>query len=284
MATIKQLLADGAHGLVDSESENDSARLDAEILLALTLQKPRTWLYTWPEHIPSLPEQHMYLDLLRRRQSGEPVAYLTHRREFFGLELKINHHVLVPRPETETLVQCVLDVLADNSAARIADLGTGSGAVALALASQKPQARIVATDASSDALALARENAERLGIDNVTFMAGDWLVPLSGLTFDLIASNPPYIAEDDPHLSRDGVRFEPKPALVSGKDGLDAIRQLVTESPACLETGGWLMIEHGFDQGEAVRGLFTEVGFIDVVTHRDLGGNERVTIGKTIKR
>jgi len=284
MATIKQLLADGAHALVDSESENDSARLDAEILLALTLQKPRTWLYTWPEHIPSLPEQHMYLDLLRRRQSGEPVAYLTHRREFFGLELKINHHVLVPRPETETLVQCVLDVLADNSAARIADLGTGSGAVALALASQKPQARIVATDASSDALALARENAERLGIDNVTFMAGDWLVPLSGLTFDLIASNPPYIAEDDPHLSRDGVRFEPKPALVSGKDGLDAIRQLVTESPACLETGGWLMIEHGFDQGEAVRGLFTEVGFIDVVTHRDLGGNERVTIGKTIKR
>ena len=284
MATIKQLLADGAHALVDSESENDSARLDAEILLALTLQKPRTWLYTWPEHIPSLPEQHMYLDLLRRRQSGEPVAYLTHRREFFGLELKINHHVLVPRPETETLVQCVLDVLADNSAARIADLGTGSGAVALALASQKTQARIVATDASSDALALARENAERLGIDNVTFMAGDWLVPLSGLTFDLIASNPPYIAEDDPHLSRDGVRFEPKPALVSGKDGLDAIRQLVTESPACLETGGWLMIEHGFDQGEAVRGLFTEVGFIDVVTHRDLGGNERVTIGKTIKR
>jgi len=284
MATIKQLLADGAHALVDSESENDSARLDAEILLALTLQKPRTWLYTWPEHIPSLPEQHMYLDLLRRRQSGEPVAYLTHRREFFVLELKINHHVLVPRPETETLVQCVLDVLADNSAARIADLGTGSGAVALALASQKPQARIVATDASSDALALARENAERLGIDNVTFMAGDWLVPLSGLTFDLIASNPPYIAEDDPHLSRDGVRFEPKPALVSGKDGLDAIRQLVTESPACLEIGGWLMIEHGFDQGEAVRGLFTEVGFIDVVTHRDLGGNERVTIGKTIKR
>ena len=284
MATIKQLLADGAHALVDSESENDSARLDAEILLALTLQKPRTWLYTWPEHIPSLPEQHMYLDLLRRRQSGEPVAYLTHRREFFGLELKINHHVLVPRPETETLVQCVLDVLADNSAARIADLGTGSGAVALALASQKTQARIVATDASSDALALARENAERLGIDNVTFMAGDWLAPLSGLTFDLIASNPPYIAEDDPHLSRDGVRFEPKPALVSGKDGLDAIRQLVTESPACLETGGWLMIEHGFDQGEAVRGLFTEVGFIDVVTHRDLGGNERVTIGKTIKR
>ena len=284
MATIKQLLADGAHALVDSESENDSARLDAEILLALTLQKPRTWLYTWPEHIPSLPEQHMYLDLLRRRQSGEPVAYLTHRREFFGLELKINHHVLVPRPETETLVQCVLDVLADNSAARIADLGTGSGAVALALASQKPQARIVATDASSDALALARENAERLGIDNVTFMAGDWLVPLSGLTFDLIASNPPYIAEDDPHLSRDGVRFEPKPALVSGKDGLDAIRQLVTESPACLETGGWLMIEHGFDQGEAVRGLFTQAGFVDVKTHRDLGGNERVTIGKTIKR
>jgi len=284
MATIKQLLADGAHALVDSESENDSARLDAEILLALTLQKPRTWLYTWPEHIPSLPEQHMYLDLLRRRQSGEPVAYLTHRREFFGLELKINHHVLVPRPETETLVQCVLDVLADNSAARIADLGTGSGAVALALASQKTQARIVATDASSDALALARENAERLGIDNVTFMAGDWLAPLSGLTFDLIASNPPYIAEDDPHLSRDGVRFEPKPALVSGKDGLDAIRQLVTESPACLETGGWLMIEHGFDQGEAVRGLFTQAGFVDVKTHRDLGGNERVTIGKTIKR
>jgi release factor glutamine methyltransferase len=276
MASIKQLITDGEQALTGS----DSARLDAEILLALALNQVRTWLYTWPEHIPSLPEQHMYLDLLRRRQQGEPVAYLVHRTEFWGLDLKVNQHVLIPRPDTETLVQAVLTALTNNSVARVADLGTGSGAIALALASEQPGWRIVATDVSLDAVLLARENATRLGIDNVSFMEGEWLEPLQGMTLDAIVANPPYIAEGDPHLDEGDVRFEPVLALVSADNGLARIRRIVEQSPSCLDAGGWLMLEHGFAQGPAVRGIFTEAGFRNVVTHRDLAGHERVTAGQ----
>ena len=276
MASIKQLITDGEQALAGS----DSARLDAEILLALALNQPRTWLYTWPEHIPSLPEQQLYLDLLRRRRQGEPVAYLVHRKEFWGIDLKINHHVLIPRPETETLVQAVLTALAGKPAARVADLGTGSGAIALALATEQPDWHIVATDISADALALARENATRLGIDNVSFMKGQWLEPLQGMTLDAIVANPPYVAEGDPHLKQGDVRFEPALALVSSDNGLADIRHIVQHCPPCLVAGGWLMLEHGYEQGPAVRKIFSEAGFRDVVTHRDLAGHERVTAGQ----
>lgn len=280
MATIKQLITDGEQALAGS----DSARLDAEILLALAINNTRTWLYTWPEYVPSLPEQHMYLDLLRRRQDGEPIAYLVHRKEFWGLDLKVNRHVLIPRPETELLVQTVLDALAGNLAARVADLGTGSGAVALALASGRPQWQVVATDISADALALAKENADRLDIDNVSFLQGEWLAPLEGMTLDAIVANPPYIAEGDPHLGQGDVRFEPVHALVSADNGLADIRQIAADSPPCLAAGGWLMLEHGFEQGAAVREIFAAAGFSDVTTHRDLAGHERVTAGQVITR
>jgi len=276
MATLKQLIADGAGALADS----DSARLDAELLLALALNKPRTWLYTWPEHIPSLPEQHKYLDLLRRRQDGEPIAYLIHRREFYGLELKINHHVLIPRPETETLVECVLQAATGNAQMRIADLGTGSGAVALALAHTMPQARVVATDISGEALTLARENAAALGIDNISFVQGSWLEPLADMTFDIIASNPPYIDAQDPHLSEGDVRFEPVPALVSPENGLADIRQIAETGMPNLAKGGRLFFEHGYAQGEAVRAIFSAYGYGDISTVQDLSGQDRVTMGR----
>jgi release factor glutamine methyltransferase len=276
MATLKQLIADGAEALADS----DSARLDAELLLAVALNKPRTWLYTWPEHIPSLPEQHKYLDLLRRRQDGEPIAYLIHRREFYGLELKINHHVLIPRPETETLVECVLQAATGNAQMRIADLGTGSGAVALALAHTMPQARVVATDISGEALTLARENAAALGIDNISFVQGSWLEPLADMTFDIIASNPPYIDAQDPHLSEGDVRFEPVPALVSPENGLADIRQIAETGMPNLAKGGRLFFEHGYAQGEAVRAIFSAYGYGDISTVQDLSGQDRVTMGR----
>jgi len=276
MATLKQLIADGAGALADS----DSARLDAELLLAVALNKPRTWLYTWPEHIPSLPEQHKYLDLLRRRQDGEPIAYLIHRREFYGLELKINHHVLIPRPETETLVDCVLQAATGNAQMRIADLGTGSGAVALALAHTMPQARVVATDISGEALTLARENAAALGIDNISFVQGSWLEPLADMTFDIIASNPPYIDAQDPHLSEGDVRFEPVPALVSRENGLADIRQIAETCMPNLAKGGRLFFEHGYAQGEAVRAIFSAYGYGDISTVQDLSGQDRVTMGR----
>ena len=276
MATLKQLIADGAGALADS----DSARLDAELLLAVALNKPRTWLYTWPEHIPSLPEQHKYLDLLRRRQDGEPIAYLIHRREFYGLELKINHNVLIPRPETETLVECVLQAATGNAQMRIADLGTGSGAVALALAHTMPQARVVATDISGEALTLARENAAALGIDNISFVQGSWLEPLADMTFDIIASNPPYIDAQDPHLSEGDVRFEPVPALVSPENGLADIRQIAETGMPNLAKGGRLFFEHGYAQGEAVRAIFSAYGYGDISTVQDLSGQDRVTMGR----
>lgn len=276
MATIKQLLADGESAL----PESDSARLDAEILLACVIRKSRTWLYTWPEHIPNLSEQHLYLDLVRRRQTGEPIAYLTGRREFWDLELKVNSHVLIPRPETEVLVETVLQTLAQVEHARIADLGTGSGAIALALAHQKPDWELTATDIANEALELAAENAKLYAIKNIHFCQGSWLSPLAGLTFTAIVSNPPYIEVGDEHLNRGDVRFEPEHALVSADNGLADIRIIASQSGAHLEANGWLMVEHGYLQGEDARRIFQESGFSAVETIKDLAGLERITIGQ----
>lgn len=254
--------------------------VDASLLLAHALGKPRSWLFAHADDALGAADAARFDALLARRAAGEPVAYLTGTRGFWTLELAVTPATLVPRPETELLVELALARLPQGQLLRIADLGTGSGAVALALAKERPQACVLATDASPEALDVARENARRHGIGNVTFRAGSWLQPLDGECFDLIASNPPYVADGDPHLARGDLRFEPAMALSCGPDGLDAIRIIVRDAPACLRSGGWLLLEHGWDQGEAVRALLVEAGFVDGVTERDLEGRDRVTLGR----
>ncbi len=256
--------------------------VDAEILLAHALGKSRSWLFAHADD--ALPDDACtrFGALLTRRVAGEPVAYLTGRRGFWTLDLEVTPATLVPRPETELLVELALARIAPERPARIADLGTGSGAIALAIACERRLAWVIATDASASALDVARRNADRHHIANIQFRCGDWLAPLAGDRFDLIASNPPYIADGDPHLSAGDLRFEPDAALSSGMDGLDAIRTIVGAAPAHLDAGGWLLLEHGWDQGDAVRGLLQEAGFIDVETARDLEGRDRVSLGKRL--
>ncbi|MCL1634438.1 peptide chain release factor N(5)-glutamine methyltransferase [Luteimonas sp. SX5] len=254
---------------------------DAELLLLHALQRrDRAWLFAHAADPVPADAASRFESLIARREQGEPVAYLLGRRGFWTLDLETTPAVLIPRPETELLVeQAAVRIPADRSV-RVADLGTGSGAIALAIASERPQASVVATDASEAALAVARANARAHGIRNVEFRHGDWLSPLAGERFDLIASNPPYIAAGDPHLRQGDLRFEPESALASGSDGLDAIRTIVRAAPAHLLPGGWLLLEHGWEQGEAVRGLLRLAGFVDVATERDLESRDRVTLGR----
>lgn len=254
--------------------------VDAQWLLVHALGQSRTWLYAHGDDIADPALIQRFEALVVRRAAGEPVAYLTGRRGFWTFDLAVTPSTLIPRPETELLVELALARLPDGRMLRIADLGTGSGAIALALAHERLLARVDATDASDAALAVARGNAEALGIDNVQFHCGDWLAPLSGERFDLIASNPPYIASDDPHLGEGDLRHEPATALASGIDGLDAIRVIVRGAPLQLVAGGWLLLEHGLEQGAAVRDLLHDAGMVDVASERDLEGRDRVTLGR----
>ena len=253
---------------------------DAELLLAHALGRSRTWLLAHGDDDIAPDDAARFEALVERRAAGEPIAYLVGSRGFWTLDLAVTPATLVPRPETELLVELAVARIPADSNTRIADLGTGSGAIALAVAKERPRSRVVATDASSDALDIARENAKRNGIDNVEFRHGDWLEPLAGETFGLIGSNPPYIALGDPHLGEGDLRFEPASALSSGIDGLDAIRTIIRHAPAYLCAGGWLLLEHGWEQGEAVRALLREAGFVDVATERDLEGRDRVSLGR----
>lgn len=255
----------------------DSPKLDAEVLLGFVLGQSRTYLYTWPERELSATQQSLLEELVARRASGTPVAYLVGEREFWSLPLQVNEHTLIPRPETELLVEQALARLPRSG--RALDLGTGTGAIALALVSERPDAEIWAVDASLEALKVARANVERLGLP-VQLVHSDWFAQLSGQRFHLIVSNPPYIAEADPHLGQGDVRFEPLTALASGRDGLTDIRQIVARAPAHLHPGGWLLFEHGYDQGAPVRELLTRAGFSSVETVQDYGGNDRVTLGQ----
>ncbi|GAA4998332.1 peptide chain release factor N(5)-glutamine methyltransferase [Pseudoluteimonas lycopersici] len=264
--------------LVQARQRLDAA--DADLLLAHVLGRSRTWLLVHADDAIAADDAARYEALVERRISGEPVAYLTGSRGFWTLDLAVTPATLVPRPETELLVELALARIPVDVELRIADLGTGSGAIALAIAKERPRAHLLATDASEAALEVARGNAKRNGIGNVEFRQGDWFAPLSGETFDLIASNPPYIALGDPHLSEGDLRFEPPSALSSGVDGLDAIRSIVRHAPAHLCTGGWLLLEHGWGQGEAVRVLLREAGFVEIATERDLEGRDRVTLGR----
>ena len=242
-------------GLLAAATQRLGERLDAELLLLHALGKPRSWLFAHAGDAPEMDVQTAFSALVERRAGGEPVAYITGRQGFWSLELEVTPATLIPRPETELLVELALARLPRDAPCAVADLGTGSGAIALAIASERPLARIVATDASSAALDVARRNAQRLGLGNVAFAHGDWLAPLAGQRFALVVSNPPYIEAADPHLARGDLRFEPATALASGADGFDDIRHIVHAARAYLEPGGWLLFEHGWNQGEASRNL-----------------------------
>jgi len=253
-------------------------RFEAELLLGHALGRDRAWLFAHGERVLDADEHAAFGTLIERRIGGEPVAYLIGARGFWTLDLAVQPGVLIPRPETELLVELALLRLADRG--RVADLGTGSGAIALAIASERPRAQVTAVDISNDALALAQRNAITAGIDNVVFRHGDWLAPLAGERFDVLVSNPPYLATDDPHLQQGDLRFEPALALASGSDGLDAIRHIIAAAPDHLVAGGWLLFEHGWTQGEAVRALLDAAGYVEVSTARDLEQRERVSVGR----
>ncbi len=278
---VRDLLACGARALSGNERDAPSARDEAALLLAHKLNVSRAWLVAHDDDEVDETRCAAFDDLVARRVRGEPVAYLTGTRGFHALELRITPDVLIPRPETELLVELALQRISIDAEIRVADLGTGSGAVALAIARERPNARVLATDASQAALNVARDNAQRLGLRNVEFARSDWCAALSDARdFDLIVSNPPYIAEDDPHLAQGDLRFEPRAALASGADGLDAIRTIIRDAPRHLRKGGWLLFEHGYDQGEVVCALLSANGYAQVFTERDLEGRERASGGR----
>jgi len=265
------------------EAVSDSPRLDAEVLLCHALDKPRSFLHAWPEKVPEPEQAERFEALVTARAEGRPVAHLTGRREFWSLELAVTPATLIPRPDTETLVAAALELLPAEGG-RLADLGTGSGAIALAIARERPACRVVATDRSPAALAVARDNAARLGLANVEFRQGDWCAPLNDERFALVVSNPPYIPAGDPHLARGDLRFEPPAALASGADGLDDIRRIAACAPRHLEPGGWLLLEHGYDQAAAVTALLGAQGFAELRSWPDLAGHLRVSGGRLVQK
>jgi release factor glutamine methyltransferase len=276
--TVATLIARGARRLAAAgDPMRSSAILDSELLLAHTLGRTRTGLLAHPERVVGAAEAERFGDLLRRRADGEPLAYLTGRREFWSLDLAVSAAVLVPRPETELLVERALALWA-RSAGDVADLGTGSGAIALALASERPQWRVLATDVSIAALQTARQNASALAIGTVEFRQGDWFAALQGECFDLLISNPPYVAAADPALT--ALRHEPQLALSPGEDGFASLRLLVRGAAQHLRPGGWLLLEHGTTQGAQLREELVLAGFGHVRSHTDLAGHERTTEGQ----
>ncbi|MDH1442792.1 peptide chain release factor N(5)-glutamine methyltransferase [Pseudomonas sp. GD03721] len=273
MATIESLL--NSADLPDSPTP----RLDAELLLADALGKPRSYLRTWPERELDGEQLALFQSNLQRRRQGEPVAYILGHQGFWSLDLEVAPHTLIPRPDTELLVETALELLPAMPLS-VLDLGTGTGAIALALASERPAWQVTGVDRVADAVALAERNRLRLQLDNASFQHSHWFSALAGQRFALILSNPPYIRADDQHLAQGDVRFEPSSALVAGCDGLDDIRAIIQAAPAHLLPGGWLLLEHGFDQAEAVRALLAAGGFAEVHSRRDLAGHERISLGR----
>ena len=259
--------------------DSPTARLDAELLLAAALGKSRSFLHTWPERIVPSEAALKFAGYLQRRRGGEPVAYILGQQGFWKLDLEVAPHTLIPRPDTELLVEAALELL-PATAANVLDLGTGSGAIALALASERPAWTVTAVDRVLEAVALAERNRQRLHLNNAKVLSSHWFSALRGQRYQLIISNPPYIASADPHLVAGDVRFEPASALVAGVDGLDDLRLIVAQAPDYLEAGGWLMLEHGYDQAEAVRDLLATRGFAEVHSRTDLGGHQRISLGR----
>jgi len=261
-------------------SVTDVPQLEAEVLLAFVLNKQRSYLHAWPEIILETAQQNHFFTLLNKRLEGEPIAYLVGHQEFWSLDLAVTPDVLIPRPETELLVELTLNLV---DQAVVADLGTGSGAIALALAHEKPNWIVHATDASSSALQIAKHNAERLHISNVTFHQGNWCEALPLIKFNVIVSNPPYIAEDDVHLKTGDLRFEPRSALVSPEQGLKDITEIIYQAKNYLISGGMVLLEHGSEQAADVARIFEIAGYTNVNTHQDLAGLDRVTIASWMR-
>lgn len=282
-ARIDTALAEASRML----SASPTPRLDAELLLAHVLDKPRSYFFTWPEALMTSEQMAQFVKLIDQRKAGRPIAYLTGQREFWSLLLKVTEATLIPRPDTELLVELALGLALHRKCSsdqntepkiKVADLGTGTGAIALALARERPDWEVTAIDKSPDALAVATENAVINDIRNTVFIEGSWCSPLGKSSMDMIVSNPPYICSNDPHLAEGDVRYEPLSALVSGVDGLDDIRVIAEQSLQSLKPGGWILLEHGHDQGCPVQAILSQAGFTQIRTETDLAGHDRVTL------
>lgn len=279
MITVAQCLQRAS----ELEMVSDSARLDIELILCHILQQNRTWLFTWPDKTLTEEQQQLFTAFFLRRQKGEPIAHIIGMREFWSLPLAVNNSTLIPRPDTELLVETTLALFADDEpekARRCLDLGTGTGAIVLALASEKPRWQLLGVDFSTDAVTLAEQNRRALNFDHVRVAQSNWFAQIALRAFDVIVSNPPYIDPQDPHLQQGDVRFEPHSALIADNHGLADIEKIIRDSWHYLTADGWLLLEHGYDQGAAVRELLSLGGFTQVETRHDLGGNERVSLGQ----
>lgn len=279
--TVHNAWAEAQHRLIKTLSlEGNEAKFEAQLLLQNVLNVNRAWLLAHESDALQDKIKADFESLLARRLLGEPIAYILGQREFFGLNLIVTPDTLIPRPDTETLVETALDKIPTDTPFTVLDLGTGTGAVALAIAEHRPEAQVTAIDASSGALDIAKRNANQLDLTQVDFRLSNWFSALEGERFNLIVSNPPYIEQHDIHLTQGDLRFEPMSALASGTDGLDDIRQIVDNCLLHLHPQGWLMLEHGYNQAHLVTDLMAQSGLIDITTIKDLGANDRVTIGK----
>ena len=275
--TVDKLLDEAARNLADPVE----ARREAQVLLGHALGVSRAWLSAHGDEAADPAAAAVFRELVQRRRAGEPVAYLVGRREFFGLDFRVTPDVLIPRAETETLIDTALEKLTQHGRHDVLDLGTGSGCVAITIAHERSAARVTAVDVSAAALNVARDNAVAIGAD-VEFVQGTWFEGLAGRRFDLIVANPPYVATDDPHLQQGDLRFEPATALASGRDGLNDIRIIVAGAPAYLRAGGWLLFEHGYDQADVCRDLLIDAGFGEIISRADIAGLPRVAGGRLL--
>jgi len=278
---IQQALQQAHQALSESEA-NESADIDAQVLLCHVLQRNSAHLIAWPEKNLDEKQAALYLQLIQQRKQGLPVAHLTGQREFWSLDFSVDNSTLIPRPETETLVEFILEKFSDRKNLKLLDLGTGTGAIAIAIASEKPEWQIVASDVSEQALKLAAKNSEQHQIDNTRFIHSDWFNNIDEHNFDIIVSNPPYIADNDPHLQTGDVRFEPQRALTAGEGGMDDIEHLCLHAKDRLRKNGWLIVEHGYNQTQLVADCFAENAYTQIKQRKDLSGHVRMTAGKKI--